>query len=288
MTSVYHPQTDGSSEQINKTVNQSIHFHIGHNQKGWVCALPSIRFCIMNIVNASTRYSGFQTWLRSLPQIIPPIVPTSLPMELHSAALYVSSIIKYVAEDVTDAQDNLHQSALYQAATAKASHGPEVIYNMGNKVMLSTFHRWWQYKQKGDGHTAKFFPRWDGPYEIIKSHPESSSYALNDSNLYPYYASELKPYYKNDVVLFPYHELPKLGPILTPEGTHKNVIEWILDMRKHGHSYQYLVSWVGFGPKDNKWLPWKTAKLLTNGLKIMGIGQLHVGNMSSGCADCHL
>ena len=42
MSSVYHPQTDGTSEQTNKRINQSIHFHVQCNQKGWVWALPHI------------------------------------------------------------------------------------------------------------------------------------------------------------------------------------------------------------------------------------------------------
>ena len=36
MSSVYYPQTDGTIEQTNKMINQSIHFHVQCNQKGWV------------------------------------------------------------------------------------------------------------------------------------------------------------------------------------------------------------------------------------------------------------
>src|ERR1700722_2989389 len=34
MSSSYHPQTDGASEQTNKTVNQVLIYHVQHNQKG--------------------------------------------------------------------------------------------------------------------------------------------------------------------------------------------------------------------------------------------------------------
>ena len=78
MSSGYHPQTDGSSERTNKTINQAICFHMERNQKGWVRALPRIRFCIMNTINASTNYSGFQLRLGRSPQIIPPTI-TPLP-----------------------------------------------------------------------------------------------------------------------------------------------------------------------------------------------------------------
>ncbi len=50
MSSSFHPQTDGSSERSNKTVNQAIRYHVNCNQKGWVSALPIIRFNMMNTV----------------------------------------------------------------------------------------------------------------------------------------------------------------------------------------------------------------------------------------------
>ena len=257
MSSAYHPQTDGSSECTNKTINQSIRFHVGRNQKGWVRALPRIRFCIMNTINASTGYSGFQLRLGRSPRLIPPIVPTSLPPDLRSAASAAENIINRINEDVADAKDNLLQAKLYQASAANASRGPEVAHKVGDKVMLSTFHRRREYKQKGDGRAAKFFPRWDGPYTITKSHPESSSYTLDNNNPYPYYASELKPYHENDATLFPNRELPKPGPVLTPEGNKEHIIERILDTRKRGRGYQYLVRWIGFGHEDDEWIPRK-------------------------------
>jgi hypothetical protein len=60
LSSAYHPETDGSSERSNKTINQCICYHVRCNQKGWVRALPRIRFDIMNSVNASTGFLNFQ------------------------------------------------------------------------------------------------------------------------------------------------------------------------------------------------------------------------------------
>ena len=42
MSTAYHPETDGASERSNKTVIQSIRFHVERNQKGWARALPRI------------------------------------------------------------------------------------------------------------------------------------------------------------------------------------------------------------------------------------------------------
>ena len=36
MSTAFHPETDGSSKQTNKTVNQCLRYHVTRNQKGWV------------------------------------------------------------------------------------------------------------------------------------------------------------------------------------------------------------------------------------------------------------
>lgn len=35
MSTAYHPQLDGASKWSNKTINQSLQYHVKHNQTGW-------------------------------------------------------------------------------------------------------------------------------------------------------------------------------------------------------------------------------------------------------------
>ena len=209
----------------------------------------------MNTVNSLTGYSGFQLCLGRSPRIIPPIIPTLLPDNLRSAASAAENVINQLTNDIANAKDNLLKAKTIQATYMNRLHGREVAYQLGDKVMLSTFHRHQDYKHKGDDHATKFFPRWDSPYMIIKSHPESSLYTLDNNNAYLYYASKLKLYHPNDPQLFPDCELPRPGPVLTPDGMHEHEIEWILDTQPCGHGHWYLVRWVGYGPEDNEWLP---------------------------------
>ena len=86
-SSVYHPQTDGASERMNKTVNQLIRFYVEWNQTGWLRALPRVQFAIMNTINKSTGYSPFQLkYGRSL-RVLPPLIdaPQKLSREHISA-----------------------------------------------------------------------------------------------------------------------------------------------------------------------------------------------------------
>ena len=255
MSSGYHPQTDGSSERTNKTINQAIRFHVERNQKGWVCALPRVHFCIMNTVNASTNYSGFQLCLGRSPWIIPPIVPSHLSPELRSAGPAAEAMIAQLQNDVADTKDNLLLAKVTQAHHTKSSQADEIVYNVGDKVMLSTFHRWREYKWRGEKRVAKFFPWWDGPYMIIKANAESSSYSLDNDNGYPYYSSELKPYHANDADLFPGREHPKPSPVMTDDGLMEHEINRIINSWPWGRGYHYLIQWVGYGPEDDEWLP---------------------------------
>jgi hypothetical protein len=51
------------------------------------------------------------------------------------------------------------------------------------------------------------------------------------------------------------HELGQLGPVVTEEGLEEYHIEKIIDERKRGHGYQYLMQWSGYSEGDDLWLP---------------------------------
>jgi hypothetical protein len=131
MSSSFHPKTDGSSERFNKTINQILHYHVKHNQKGWVHALPRICFQIMNTVNASTHYSGFQLHLGRSPRIISPIIPSELPIDLADAVDRASDIIQKLTDDVADARDNLLLAKFSQSHYANSSRAPDPQYSIG-------------------------------------------------------------------------------------------------------------------------------------------------------------
>ena len=259
LSSAYHPETDGSSERTNKTINQCIRYHVRRNQKGWVRALPCIRFDIMNSVNASTGFSNFQVRLGRSPRLIPPIVPDVFPPSADNDAKHdVVKMISQIETDVAEAKDNLLQAKVFQSHYANLNRSPDNPFKIGDKVMLSTLHRRQQFKKKGEKRAAKFFPRYDGPYDVIDEHLATSNYTLelpNSLNTYPtYHASELKLFVPNDASLFPSRELPQPQPILTPDGLEEFLVQDIIDSQRRGRRWQYLVRWAGYGPEHDHWL----------------------------------
>jgi len=102
------------------TVSQSLRYHVDRNQKGWVKALPRIRFAIMNTVNASTGFSPFQLLMGRSPRLIPPLAPSetkNIPHMLPETKP-VTALIESIAFDVMQAQDNLLAAKVAQSEFA--------------------------------------------------------------------------------------------------------------------------------------------------------------------------
>lgn len=263
LSTSYHPETDGASERTNKTVVQCLRYHVHRNQRGWVRALPRVRFNIMNTVNASTGYSPFQLHIGRNPRLIPPL---TTPTNTDEATLDAKSLLAQINADVADAKDSILLARTQQAEQANKHRSPEIVYSEGNLVMLSTFNRRREYVHSGDNRVGKFIVRYDGPYKILRAHPEASVYTLDlpdTMRIFPtFHASLLKPYIANDSSQFPSRRLPEPGPIVTADGVEEWEVEELLDKRRRGRGYQYLVRWKGYGPGAGSWIPAHTAEEL--------------------------
>lgn len=143
------------------------------------------------------------------------------------------SIIKQLQQDVMDAQDNMLAAKTGQAHHANRHRGKEEVYEEGDLVMLSTKNRRAEYKAKGKHRVAKFMPRFDGPYKVVKAHPEKSEYTLllpNSGKIFPgFHSSLLRRHHANDPALFPSRKLPRPGPVVTPDGQEEWQVDCILD-----------------------------------------------------------
>jgi len=205
-------------------------------------------------------FSNFQIHLGWSPHLIPPIVPPTLihPTSNEDQALKAQQLISQIETDVAKVKDNFLQAKVVQAHYSNMNRSPDIPFKVGDKVMLSTLHCRQQFKKKGKKRAAKFFPCYDGPYNIIDAHVATSNYTLDLPNLpntYPtYHASELKAFVPNDASLFLSHKLSNPQPVVTLDGLEEFLVQDIIDARRRGRSRQYLVRWVGYGPKHDHWL----------------------------------
>ncbi|KAJ7216987.1 hypothetical protein GGX14DRAFT_314563, partial [Mycena pura] len=49
-------------------------------------------------------------------------------------------------------------------------------------------------------------------------------------------------------------ELPRPGPVVTPDGQEEFFIDRILDKRTRYRKTQYKVRWLGYGHEDDQWI----------------------------------
>ena len=93
---------------------------------------------------------------------------------------------------------------------------------------------------------------------VVDANPKLLTYMLDmdgHNGIFPiFHSSELKLHIANNKTLFPNRGHPRPGPVLTSNGLDKHKIESILDSRRQGRGWQFLVWWVGFGPEDDEWL----------------------------------
>jgi hypothetical protein len=113
--------------------------------------------------------------------------------------------------------------------------------------------------QAKNGCVAKFMPRFDRPFEVMKAYPDSSTYTLHlpgYSRIHrTFHSSLLRTYVENDPELFPSRAMERPGPIITADGEIEYFIDKIIDQRTRGRGRQYLVHWLGYGPEADLWLP---------------------------------
>ena len=159
LSTAYHPETDGASEPTNKTVNQCLCYHVERNQKGWVKALPLIRFNIMSTVNKSTGFSPFQLRMERNPHVLPPLVPKTLSNDINKTCAL--DVIQRIQQDTLEAGDNLAKAKISQSVQANKSRSTRTLtfpFRVSERIWLSTSNRRNEYKALGKLHVAKFMP----------------------------------------------------------------------------------------------------------------------------------
>ncbi len=250
----YHPQSDGSSERTNKTLVQSLRFHVERNQKGWVSALPRIRFNYMCTVNKSTGYSPFMLRFGKDPIVLPPLDPAREPITQDE--IDARAVISHIYNAVKDAKDNLLVAKITQAFESNKNRDSNKTfpYKIGDSVLLSTLHRRSEYLSGNGKRVAKFLPRFDGPYPVIDTHPEASTVTLdlpNQPNVFPtFHIHLIKPFIPNDDNKFPHRAVRVTD-------TSEFFVETIIDHKPWGRGNRYLVKFQGYPDSFNRWLSGK-------------------------------
>ena len=131
-SSVYHPQTDGQTENANKIIKFYLRLICQKNPYDWHLFLPVVEFCINSHKNASTDQSPFE------------LMYGEQPVQLKEQLLGISSSVpacddwaKVFRKKIDSAQECLRQAAAYYKKQHD-KHRKDLALVPGDMVLLST------------------------------------------------------------------------------------------------------------------------------------------------------
>jgi hypothetical protein len=134
LSTAFHPQTDGQTERQNQTMEQYLRALCNYKQDNWVELLPPAEFAYNNAIHASTRMTPFWANYHYHPvmHFQPPKQPSSLNSEIQADTFAAG-----LEETHQTLRKNLQEA---QANQTKYAGGKEVVFEVGDKVWLSTQH----------------------------------------------------------------------------------------------------------------------------------------------------
>ena len=162
MSSAYHPQSDGSTERVNRTIGQMLQSCITPNQCDWVNKLPAIEFAINSARSESTGYAPFFLNSGRIPRTFVWNDPgkDEYP-SVRSFALCMKQAVMAAHGAVLEARVKQTQSANRKCQPAPFTVNDLVYVSMKNMSLPK-------------GHARKLAPKFIGPYKIMRDYVNNS------------------------------------------------------------------------------------------------------------------
>ncbi|KAJ0482832.1 putative nucleotidyltransferase, Ribonuclease H [Helianthus annuus] len=158
MSSSYHPQTDGQTEVVNRTLEQYLRCFTGDNPKKWHEWLPWAEYSYNTSTHASTKMMPFQVvYGRVPPKLIPYIRGTAQVQEVETYLNDRDEVLRQLRSNLLTAQNRMK--------VASDRHRREVEFSEGDLVYIKLQ----PYRQASvvNRSSAKLSPRFFGPYKIL-------------------------------------------------------------------------------------------------------------------------
>jgi hypothetical protein len=257
MSTAYHPQSDGQTERMNRTLEDMLRHYVNPTQDDWDECLGLAEFAINNAWQASIKCSPFYANYG-----FHPFTPFTAQLPRKDAVPSAQSRLEFMHEQLKQLKQCLLDAQSRQIAIAKGKWR-EVSFKVGEEVLLNAKNI--RLKTPKDG-TKKLQAKWLGPYKVIDTIGKVAyKLALPDgSNIHNVFHVSMLRAYKNDGT----HVPPTPVPVEATRGKMYDV-HAILDHRDKDPATgrtgrQYLVHWEGYDKDEPGGCTWEPARFLSH------------------------
>jgi hypothetical protein len=237
MSTAYRPQTDGTTERFNQEIEAYISIYCSSHPKEWHKKLGTMEFTHNNRRHADRTRTSFEL----IHGTSPVAIPTSFENTRFPA---VEERIKNLTRDREEA---LAAHELARSRMAARRQNRFIPFKQGQYVWLDS-------RNLRTNYHKKMAPKREGPFKIVKVKGPLTyklqlpkTWHIHDT----FHAALLKPYTETEI-----HGPNFTRPPPDVENEEERYeIETILQHRKRGRKYQYLVKWKGYPITDASWQP---------------------------------
>ncbi|KAJ0836439.1 putative nucleotidyltransferase, Ribonuclease H [Helianthus annuus] len=158
MSSSYHPQSDGQTEVVNRTLEQYLRCFVGEKPKRWVEWLPWAEYSYNTSVHTSTKMTPFQVVYGRLPPRLVPYVPgTTNVQQVDEFLQDRDTLLKKLRENLFVARNRMKVNADRNRRELEFKEGDFVFVKLQPYRQTSVATRL----------SVKLSPRFFGPYKVL-------------------------------------------------------------------------------------------------------------------------
>ena len=159
MSTAFHPQTDGQSEIVNKTIAMYLRCITGDRPRAWFEWLPWAEYCYNTSYHSALKTMPFEVVFGRPPPALLPYTEGSASTET------VDTLLRDRDSFLQDVRERLLQAQAY-AKRHYDGHHRAMEFAVGDWVLLWLLHRPAQSLVLGK--CSKLSPRFAGPYQVLE------------------------------------------------------------------------------------------------------------------------
>ena len=259
-STAYHPQTDGQTEVVNRSLGDLLRSLVRDRTRDWDLTLPHAEFAYNDSVNRSTGMSPFEIVTGYRPRR--PIDLAPLPLHTHVSASALS-MAEHIRSLHSDIRRRIEISNEHYKELADAHRRPRE-FQEGDHVMIRV-----RPERFPSGVVKKLQARGAGPFRVLKR-VGSNAYVIDLPDDYgissTFNVADLVAYRDPAAIpreLFeppppierePTPECPPPAPLLRQREQIAQILDEQVTTTRSGVYQRYLVRWRGHPALDDSWV----------------------------------